>query len=181
MDERAILDKLRTEGRLPNDPDYQGWRARHLESYQLARPKELEPRHLPDGRTVQVIAAPAGPKGGVIYVFEDITDQLKLKSQHRAVLDVQRSTLNALSEAVAVFGTQWAADALQSEALDAVEAAGEPARPTTRISTRSPKRRRGPCLEDGAEHVARASSARSSISTRPARTSRRASPAPTAS
>lgn len=105
MDERAILDKLRTDGKLPNDPDYHGWRARHLASYQLHVPKELEPWHLPDGRTVQVIAAPAGPKGGVIYVFEDITDQLNLKSQHKAVLDVQRSTLNALSEAVAVYGT----------------------------------------------------------------------------
>ncbi|MDC9822919.1 PAS-domain containing protein [Devosia sp. ZB163] len=105
MDERAILDKLRTEGKLPNDPDYQGWRNRHLTSYQLRAPKELDPWHLPDGRTVQVIAAPAGPKGGVIYVFEDITDQLNLKSQHRAVLDVQRSTLNALTEGVAVFGT----------------------------------------------------------------------------
>lgn len=105
MDERAILDKLRTDGKLPNEPDYQGWRARHLASYQLRVPKELEPWHLPDGRTVQVIAAPAGPKGGVIYVFEDITDQLNLKSQHKVVLDVQRSTLNALSEAVAVFGT----------------------------------------------------------------------------
>jgi signal transduction histidine kinase len=41
----------------------------------------------------------------VIYVFEDITDQLKLKSQHRTQLDVQRSTLNALNEGVAVFGT----------------------------------------------------------------------------
>lgn len=105
MDERAILDKLRTDGKLPNEPDYQGWRTRHLASYQLRVPKELEPWHLPDGRTVQVIAAPAGPKGGVIYVFEDITDQLNLKSQHKVVLDVQRSTLNALSEAVAVFGT----------------------------------------------------------------------------
>jgi signal transduction histidine kinase len=105
MDERGILDKLRTEGKLPNEPDYQGWRARHLASYTLKVPKELEPWHLPDGRTVQVIAAPAGPKGGVIYVFEDITDQLILKSQHKAVLDVQRSTLNALTEAVAVFGT----------------------------------------------------------------------------
>jgi signal transduction histidine kinase len=105
MDERAVLDKLRTDGKLPNDPDYQKWRERHLTAYQLRGPKELDPWHLPDGRTVQVIAAPAGPKGGVIYVFEDITDQLKLKSQHRAVLDVQRSTLNALSEAVAVFGT----------------------------------------------------------------------------
>lgn len=105
MDERAILDKLRTDGKLPNEPDYQGWRTRHLASYTLRVPKELEPWHLPDGRTVQVIAAPAGPKGGVIYVFEDITDQLNLKSQHKVVLDVQRSTLNALSEAVAVFGT----------------------------------------------------------------------------
>jgi len=105
MDERAILDRLRTDGKLPNEPDYQGWRTRHLASYQLKVPKELEPWHLPDGRTVQVIAAPAGPNGGVIYVFEDITDQLNLKSQHKAVLDVQRSTLNALSEAVAVFGT----------------------------------------------------------------------------
>ncbi len=105
MDERAILDRLRTDGKLPNEPDYQGWRTRHLASYSLRVPKELEPWHLPDGRTVQVIAAPAGPNGGVIYVFEDITDQLILKSQHKALLDVQRSTLNALSEAVAVFGT----------------------------------------------------------------------------
>ena len=105
MDERAILDKLRTDGVLPNEPDYQAWRARHLTSYQLTAPRESEPWHLPDGRTVQVIAAPGGPAGGVVYVFEDITAQLNLKSQHRALLDVQRSTLNALTEAVAVFGT----------------------------------------------------------------------------
>ncbi|MEO6011974.1 MAG: PAS-domain containing protein [Devosia sp.] len=105
MDERAILDKLRTDGMLPAEPDYQAWRARHLQSYSLKSPRESDPWHLPDGRTVQVISAPAGPKGGVIYVFEDITDQLKLKSQHRTQLDVQRSTLNALSEGVAVFGT----------------------------------------------------------------------------
>src|SRR5690606_23631665 len=66
---------------------------------------ESEPWHLPDGRTIQVIAAPAGPNGGVIYVFEDITAQLYLQSQHRSLLDVQRSTINALTEAVAVFGT----------------------------------------------------------------------------
>ena len=105
MDERAILDKLRTDGMLPAEPDYQAWRARHLQSYTLKAPRESDPWHLPDGRTVQVISAPAGPKGGVIYVFEDITDQLKLKSQHRTLIDVQRSTLNALNEGVAVFGT----------------------------------------------------------------------------
>lgn len=105
MDERAILDRLRTDGALPNEPDYHAWRARHLSAYQLKQPEEREPWHLPDGRTVQVIAAPAGPQGGVIYVFEDITAHLTLQSQHRSLLDVQRSTINALSEAVAVFGT----------------------------------------------------------------------------
>src|SRR3569623_1590756 len=105
IDERAILDKLRTMGMLPAEPDYQAWRARHLQSYTLKTPRESEPWYLPDGRVVQVISAPAGPHGGVIYVFEDITDQLKLKSQHKTQLDVQRSTLNALTEGVAVFGT----------------------------------------------------------------------------
>jgi signal transduction histidine kinase len=104
-DERAILDRLRTDNMLPAEADYQAWRAKHLQSYTLKAPRESDPWHLPDGRTVQVISAPAGPQGGVIYVFEDITDQLKLKSQHKTQLDVQRSTLNALNEGVAVFGT----------------------------------------------------------------------------
>jgi len=105
LDERVILDRLRTMGMLPTEPDYQAWRARHLQSYTLKTPRESEPWYLPDGRVVQVISAPAGPQGGVIYVFEDISDALKLKSQHRTQVDVQRSTLNALSEGVAVFGT----------------------------------------------------------------------------
>jgi len=105
LDERAILDKLRTLGMLPAEPDYQAWRAKHLQSYTLKTPRESDPWYLPDGRIVQVVSAPAGPGGGVIYVFEDITDELRLKSQYQTQIDVQRSTLNALSEAVAVFGT----------------------------------------------------------------------------
>ena len=54
---------------------------------------------------IRVIAAPAGPKGGVIYIFEDITARLKLESLNKALSSVQRETLNALSEGVAVFGT----------------------------------------------------------------------------
>jgi signal transduction histidine kinase len=105
LDERVILDRLRTMGMLPTEPDYQAWRARHLQSYTLKAPRESDPWYLPDGRVVQVISAPAGPQGGVIYVFEDISDALRLKSQHKTQVDVQRSTLNALTEGVAVFGT----------------------------------------------------------------------------
>ncbi|MCW5723009.1 MAG: PAS-domain containing protein [Devosia sp.] len=105
LDERAVLDKLRTEGMLPNQVDYHTWRARHLESYTRKAPFESEPWHLPDGRTIKVISAPASPEGGVIYVFEDLTERLELESANKAMSNVQRETINALSEAVAVFGT----------------------------------------------------------------------------
>jgi signal transduction histidine kinase len=105
LDEGAILDKLRTEGMLPSQVDYRNWRAKHLESYTRKAPHEAEPWHLPDGRTIKVISAPAGGQGGVIYVFEDITERLKLESTNKAFSNVQRETINALSEAVAVFGT----------------------------------------------------------------------------
>jgi signal transduction histidine kinase len=104
-DERTILDRLRGEGLLPNEPDYHAWRARHMSSYSLTAPRVSEPWHLPDGRTVVVTAAPAGPRGGVIYVFEDMTARLELERRNKALGNVQRETLNALSEGVAVFGT----------------------------------------------------------------------------
>lgn len=105
LDERAILDKLRTEGMLPSQVDYHTWRAKHLESYSRKAPFEADPWHLPDGRTIKVISAPAGTQGGVIYVFEDLTERLELESANKAMTNVQRETINSLSEAVAVFGT----------------------------------------------------------------------------
>lgn len=105
LDERAILDKLRTEGMLPAQVNYHSWRDEHLKSYGRTKPHEDEPWHLPDGRTIKVISAPAGATGGVIYVFDDITERLKLESTNKAFSNVQRETINALSEAVAVFGT----------------------------------------------------------------------------
>ena len=62
---------------LPNQVDYHTWRAKHLESYTRKAPHEADPWHLPDGRTIKVISAPAGPTGGVIYVFEDLTERLE--------------------------------------------------------------------------------------------------------
>jgi signal transduction histidine kinase len=105
LDERAILDKLRTEGMLPNQVDYHTWRSKHLESYSRKEPFEADPWHLPDGRTIKVISAPAGPTGGVIYVFEDMTERLELESTNKAFTNVLRETIMALNEAVAVFGT----------------------------------------------------------------------------
>ena len=102
--ERAILDRLRTQGMLPASANYRQWRDEHLDAYRLTSARE-ESWHLPDGRTINVVAAPASNAGGVIYVFEDMTEQLRLQSTNISLANVQRETLNALSEGVAVFGT----------------------------------------------------------------------------
>lgn len=105
LEERTILDQLRAEGQLPAEPDYRAWVDAHFAAYALKTGQQVRQWHLPDGRTLRVTAAPAGAEGGVIYLFEDQSRELMLLSQNRAMASVQRSTLNALTEAVAVFGT----------------------------------------------------------------------------
>jgi len=104
INEREVLDLLRRKEQLPAEPDYKEWRTKHLQSYALKKPRK-ELWHLASGRTLQVIATPNSHDGGVIYVFDDISEQLKLQSSNNAILVVQRETLNSLSEGVAVFGT----------------------------------------------------------------------------
>lgn len=104
VDEAVILDRLRTDSLLPPEADYRVWRAKHLEAYKLTAPRE-EPWYLPDGRTLSVVSVPNAKTGGVIYVFENITEQLALESRYNALINVQSETLSALNEGVAVFGT----------------------------------------------------------------------------
>ncbi len=104
INERAIIDRLRRRDLLPSVPDYQAWRAKHFQYYSSLKSWE-DCWHLPDGRAINVIAAPASREGGMIYVFEDVSERLKLVSTNKSLINVQRETLNALSEGVAVFST----------------------------------------------------------------------------
>src|SRR5262249_8137362 len=45
------------------------------------------------------------PEGGVTYLFDDVTESLKLARQNDGLMRVQRETLDNLAEAVAVFGS----------------------------------------------------------------------------
>ena len=104
LNEREILDRLRREKSLPTVSNYRKWRQEHLESYKLDSQRK-DDWHLADGRSFVVTVTPIADKGGVIYQFEDVSGRLRLESANKAMLNVQRQTLNALSEGVAVFGT----------------------------------------------------------------------------
>ena len=99
----AVLDELRTRRRLPEQANYQEWKAKRLEQYTAPEASE-EYWHLPDGRTIRAVTQPH-PFGGVIYLYENVTERINLESSYTALEDVQRETLDNLYEGVAVFGT----------------------------------------------------------------------------
>ena len=102
-DEGALLDQLRADRKLAEQANYRDWRARHLAAYRSTQRRE-ELWHLPDGRTLRMVAAP-NAEGGVTYVYENVTEHISLESRLKALLQLQGETLDHLSEAVAVFAT----------------------------------------------------------------------------
>lgn len=99
----AILDRLRAERRLPEQADYKSWKAQLFEAYRAIEPKEHW-WHMPGGRVLRVVTNP-NPEGGVTYLFDDITERIELESRYNALIQTQGETLDALAEAVAVFGS----------------------------------------------------------------------------
>lgn len=97
-----ILDKLRAERRLPEQADFRQWKNGLLEAY-LSTETSEQTWYLPDRRTLRVVITPNN-QGGVTYLFDDVTDSYRLKTQYRALMTVQGETLDTLREGVAVFG-----------------------------------------------------------------------------
>lgn len=99
-----VLDRLRQRRRLPETADYARWKAAELDRYEKLGQEPDDLWSLPDGRTLRVVRQPH-PMGGVVVLFSDITGELKLKAQYNALIQVQQATLDKLSDAVAVFGS----------------------------------------------------------------------------
>ncbi len=108
-----VLDQLRVAGRLPEPSDYEAWKENQLALYTdgLSEPggERLggapdEVWHLPDGRTLQV-AKQRHPLGGVMTAFEDVTEKISLETRFNTQINVQKATLNNLTEGVAVFAS----------------------------------------------------------------------------
>jgi signal transduction histidine kinase len=102
-DESAVLDQLRAERKLPEQSNYRDWRSKHLAAYGSGQQCDYL-WHLPDGRTVRVVALP-NSDGGMTYIYENVTERLSLESRLKALSQLQGETLDHLTEAVAVFGT----------------------------------------------------------------------------
>jgi signal transduction histidine kinase len=98
-----ILDRLRDMRRLPEQENFKDWKACQLAGYQALEPRETW-WHLPNGQTLRVISE-QHPFGGVTYLYDNVTELIRLESQFKELIGVQRETMDNLHEAVALFGT----------------------------------------------------------------------------
>lgn len=99
-----ILDRLRELRRLPEQRDFAGWKADRLSLFDGEGKADEEYWHLPNGQSLRVAAQP-DRLGGITFLYEDVSDQLRLESSYTNMIRVQRATLDTLREGVAVFGT----------------------------------------------------------------------------
>ena len=99
-----VIDRLRDAHKLPDERDYRKWKTQLHEAYRANEP-QAHVWHLPDGRTLRVVALPHQPDGGVTYLFHDVTERLELERRFDALIHVQGETLDNLAEALAVFGS----------------------------------------------------------------------------
>ena len=104
----GVLDRLRAARKLPEQADYRNWKSELHDAYRALEPRQHE-WYLPDGRTLRVVTTP-NPEGGVTYLFDDVTERLKLVRRYEALIGVQGETLEALTEGVAVFASDGRLD-----------------------------------------------------------------------
>lgn len=101
-DNGALLDKLRANGRLPEQLNWKSWRENALSVYRAVE-TQTDIWYLPNGQTLRVFAN-ALPQGGATWVFENLTEKVNLETLYNSLVRVQEETINHLAEGVAVFG-----------------------------------------------------------------------------
>ena len=99
-----LLERLRERRRVPEFADFRAFKRQQLAMFTSLIQTQTELMHLPDGRTLSFSMSPH-PLGGLIFVYEDVTDRLALESSYNTLIEVQRETLDNLFEGIAVFGS----------------------------------------------------------------------------
>jgi signal transduction histidine kinase len=99
-----ILEKQHEDRLLPEAPDFRAFKAEQVARFRILRDSYTEMLYLPSGQALRQKIAPYGD-GGLVYTFDDISDNLDLQRSYKELGAVQSETLDNLHEGVAVFGS----------------------------------------------------------------------------
>lgn len=97
-----ILETLREKRLLPEQVDFKSFKKDQLHLFIEVTEKHEEVYYLPNGRALRVIVIPHS-SGGLLFSYEDMTEQLALERSYNTLVSVQKYTLDNLSEGIAVF------------------------------------------------------------------------------
>ncbi|MDR0677233.1 MAG: PAS-domain containing protein [Holosporaceae bacterium] len=99
-----VLDELRNNRQLSEQADYQAFKKSQLALFTSITSPIQELVHLPNGKTLRLVIAPY-PLGGLLFMYEDVTDSLTLQRKNNTLLAVQKETLDNLYEGIMVYGS----------------------------------------------------------------------------
>ncbi len=97
-----VLERMREANRLPVVRDFPGWKSERRDWFRAADAATEENWTLPGGTHLRVVAQPL-PEGGLLVIFEDLTEQVQLASARDTLLRVRTATFDNLFEALGVF------------------------------------------------------------------------------
>jgi signal transduction histidine kinase len=98
-----VLDLLQDRRQLPEEVDFGAFKERQNRLFSSLLAPDEGLMHLPDDRTLRFIVSPH-PLGGLLFVYEDVTDRMALERSYNTLIDVQRTSIDNLRQAVATFG-----------------------------------------------------------------------------
>ncbi|SHJ86922.1 PAS fold [Shimia gijangensis] len=99
----SVFDRMRENRMMPEPRNYSSWREQIAELVVAASDdRYTETWTLPSGVTYRVMGRPH-PDGAIAFLFEDISAEVSLTRRFRADLELGKSTLDSLKEAIAVF------------------------------------------------------------------------------
>ena len=98
----AFLDMLREKRLLPEVPDFVLFKNEEQKEFSNLIEAREDMLYRPDGRTIRRIRAPY-PAGGIVFAYEDVSDNLATRRAYQALLDVQKETIDNLFDAVLIF------------------------------------------------------------------------------
>ncbi len=99
-----VLEDQRNRRQIPEYSDFPAHKKRWMAQLREQTVPQEDLMHLPDERTLRIFSAPY-PHGGLLFIFEDITDTLALERTNKTLLDAYQTTLDHLFEGVIIVGS----------------------------------------------------------------------------
>ena len=99
-----VLERMRENGRIPEVRDFPAWKAERRSWFTSPEEAIEEDWILSNGDHLRVLGQPL-PDGGLRFIFEDRTEQVRLATARDTLLRVRAATFDNLFEVISVFAS----------------------------------------------------------------------------